>query len=214
MRKVRYHLYLGMFVCSICNYFGGQSFSSVLRHIGEVHRFDPGLVIRCGIDRCPETYKNFESFRSHVYRKHRDVIHPVSMPTSDHVETSQMELPVFTEEHIEHSFPQQSASSSLCSNWAKFLLKTREEYCICQATVNKIAADVNGLWIQSLQSVKQKVKECIEKTEASAKKIEVESLMECFENSSPLESLKTEHMQEKYLKENFVYLVSLIFILQ
>ncbi len=36
-------------VCQICNLFGGNTFSAVLRHMGEIYRHDPGLVIRCGI---------------------------------------------------------------------------------------------------------------------------------------------------------------------
>ena len=38
------------------------------------HHFDAGLSIRCGINSCTEQYKNCESFRSHVYRKHREVL--------------------------------------------------------------------------------------------------------------------------------------------
>lgn len=64
-----------MYVCTICDQFRGRSFAAVLRHIGASHRYDPGLSIRCGIRSCPETYTKFESFRSHVYRKHRDVLH-------------------------------------------------------------------------------------------------------------------------------------------
>lgn len=60
-----------MFICQICNLFGGSTFSAVLRHMGEIHRYDLGLIIRCGIYQCPQTYSNYESFRSHVYRKHR-----------------------------------------------------------------------------------------------------------------------------------------------
>ncbi len=44
-----------------------------------IHRFDAGLFIRCGINSCLEEYKNFESFRSHMYRKHREA--PVPDPT-------------------------------------------------------------------------------------------------------------------------------------
>lgn len=44
-----------MYVCTICDQFAGRSFTSVLRHIGSIHRFDPGLSIRCGIKACPET---------------------------------------------------------------------------------------------------------------------------------------------------------------
>lgn len=67
-----------MYICSICNLFGASTFSSVLRHIGLIHRYDPGLSIRCGIDYCPQVYSNYESFRSHVYRKHREALHPQS----------------------------------------------------------------------------------------------------------------------------------------
>lgn len=66
-----------MYVCTICNLFAGKTFSAVLRHMG-THRFDCGLLIRCGINSCAEKYKNFESFRSHVYRKHREALIPPS----------------------------------------------------------------------------------------------------------------------------------------
>ncbi len=62
-----------MYVCTICNSFTGQTFFVVLRHMG-THRFDPELSIRCGINYCTESYKNFESFRSHVYCKHWEVL--------------------------------------------------------------------------------------------------------------------------------------------
>ena len=35
----------------------------------------PFLTVYCGIDYCPQTYTNYKSFRSHVYRKHRDSLH-------------------------------------------------------------------------------------------------------------------------------------------
>ena len=68
-----------MYLCTICNLFAGQTFSTVLRHMGN-HCFDAGLCIRCGINSCTEQYRNFESFRSHVYRKHREVLVTNSTP--------------------------------------------------------------------------------------------------------------------------------------
>lgn len=67
-----------MYICTICDLFAGLSFASVLHHIGNTHRYDPGLSIVCGIDSCPEVYTNFESFRSHVFRKHRDDLYSCS----------------------------------------------------------------------------------------------------------------------------------------
>ena len=67
-------------MCTICNLFAGKSFFTVLHYMG-TYRFDPGLRIRCGIEYCTESYRNFESFRSHVYRKHREALF-LSDPTS------------------------------------------------------------------------------------------------------------------------------------
>ena len=67
-----------MHLCSICNDFAGASFSSVLCHIGDVHKSQigpaPTVAVWCGIDGCPRSYENYESFRSHVYRKHSHML--------------------------------------------------------------------------------------------------------------------------------------------
>ena len=69
-----------MHLCSICNSFAAATFSSVLRHIGDVHKRQIGpsplVAVWCGIDGCPRSYENYESFRSHVYKKHRHVLWP------------------------------------------------------------------------------------------------------------------------------------------
>ena len=65
---------MAMYICTICNLFSCRYFSAVLRHFGNTHYFDPNLTIRCGIESCAEVYKNYESFQSHVYRKHREVL--------------------------------------------------------------------------------------------------------------------------------------------
>jgi len=59
--------------CAICNTFYGRSYSIVLRHMRS-HQFDANLSTKGGINSCQETYDNYGSFRSHVYRKHRDVM--------------------------------------------------------------------------------------------------------------------------------------------
>ena len=69
-----------MHLCSICNSFAAATFSSVLRHIGDVHKRQNGpsplVAVWCGIDGCLGRTKNYESFRSHVYKKHRHVLWP------------------------------------------------------------------------------------------------------------------------------------------
>lgn len=71
-------------VCPLCGQFARRTYQGVLRHIGEVHRFSPDFFISCGLPcspldgsavvKCPATYTKYESFRSHVYKKHREVL--------------------------------------------------------------------------------------------------------------------------------------------
>ena len=182
-----------MFTCPICNLFGGNSFASVLRHIGEVHRFDPGLTIRCGIERCPQTYSNYESFRSHVYRKHRHVLHSTVSTTDASRSESSIDI---------SNADTNNSIDNIKDAGAKFVLKVREEYRIPQSTLNKIINDVKGLWVTALDSIKAKVKKEVESDVVGA-------LLKCFEDSFPLDGLETEHLQLKYYKRHFNYLVSL-----
>ena len=60
--------------CSLCSHFAARNFLGVLRHIGQVHQFEPNFEVKCGLDGCPLRYTVYESFRVHVYKRHRDVL--------------------------------------------------------------------------------------------------------------------------------------------
>lgn len=190
-----------MFVCSICNLFGANTYAAVLRHIGLIHRYDPGLHICCGIDHCPQTYSNYESFRSHVYRKHRNELHPPS--STNETGDGAIESVADSESDPVINFDSQHEPPNTRASGAKCLLKMREEYRIPQSTLNKIIVDMKGLWALSLNSVKEKVKEAMMNPESDHA-----SIMECLDGSFLLDGLETEYMQLSYYKQNFNYLVS------
>ena len=60
--------------CSLCSHFSAPSFRGVIRHIGEVHQYEPNFQVKCGVEGCSMRYSVYGSFRSHVYRKHRDLL--------------------------------------------------------------------------------------------------------------------------------------------
>lgn len=142
-----------MYVCTICNLFAGQSFSAVLRHMG-VHRFDPGLSIRCGINSCTEQYTNFESFRSHIYRKHREVL--VSAPVTDSalaetVVSGRLEQGGSETDDDGLEVEQRTCNDDPKRSAALFLLKAREERRITQTALNGIVQDFQGLWRDAME---------------------------------------------------------------
>lgn len=193
-----YNLYR-MFVCQICNLFGGNTFSAVLRHMGEIHRFDHGLIIRCGIGRCPQTYTNYESFRSHVYRKHREVLHSQSVSILPQSVADCNEG--FDEGDEEMTCDAEVAVPDVKMIGAKFLLKTREEHRIPQSTLNNIIFDMKGLWMSSIEIVRDEVKKFMSNA------IEDGDLMKSITDSFPLIGLETEYLQLQYYNEHFNYLV-------
>lgn len=60
--------------CPLCNSFAAKSFKGVLRHMGTVHAHDPAFFVRCAAGNCHRTYRNYHSYRIHLYKKHRDVL--------------------------------------------------------------------------------------------------------------------------------------------
>ena len=141
----------GVFVCTICGTFASRSYGPVLRHIGVVYRVGPSCSIRCGIDGCPATYNSekYESFRSHVYRKHRTVLGPT---IEDHDET--MRQPDCDVNPV-NAHPSAAADIStfveaptetMKNAAAVFLLKTLEERRVTQKAIDGIVADTDSLW--------------------------------------------------------------------
>lgn len=79
---------------------------------------------------------------------------------------------------------------------------------MAQSTLNKIIAGMNGLWMSSMEVIKDKVKTFINNHDDQ----EYDELMKYFDNSFPLVGLETEYMQLKYYKQHFNYIVSITFV--
>ncbi len=136
--------------------FAGQSFSTVLRHMGN-HRYDPGLSIRCGINSCTETYKNFESFRSHVNRKHREALARTSHAQTVNADGDAQEHSD-SDEHLAQDesdveWDDQESNEEQKRLAALFLLKTREERKVTQTALNGIVQDFRGMWRDSMETL-------------------------------------------------------------
>lgn len=119
-----------MFTCPICKDFARNSYVGILRHIGQVHSHRPGFSVQCGLGRskCPATYKNFQSFRSHVYKKHRDDLFLYDQ-VSGHDENEggdEFEEPDNSDEESSEY------SNHLSRAAAQFILKTTEVHNVSQ----------------------------------------------------------------------------------
>ena len=141
------------FVCNICHHFTRSSFKAVLRHMSD-HRCEPSVRFVCSIGSCKEVYQNFDSYRKHIYRKHRNLLElpdnasnqlsntDQSVPSAEGSYSTAEDLPPVPKKLL-------SKRSS-----ALFLLKTRAERKVTQAALDGIISDVSGLWSDAMDAVK------------------------------------------------------------
>ena len=140
-----------VFVCTICKSFGARSYKSVLSHIGNIHTFGPSREIQCGIDGCPASYKteSFNSFRSHVYRKHRDVLFTANEenipPDHGEDESESSSYQPINDGMDDNDQDQMLVGPTMKRAAAVFLLKTLEERKITQTALNGIMSDCQAL---------------------------------------------------------------------
>ncbi len=66
------------YTCHKCYRFAAPSFSTVLRHIGAVHSWEPNFDVTCGINGCPRKYTSYRSYRKHILKVHSNFLDPDS----------------------------------------------------------------------------------------------------------------------------------------
>lgn len=76
--------------CSMCNFVSVDR-GRTIKHIVREHRFDPNFSTQC---KCGISYRNWISFKSHVYRKHRNEI------ILDDIAEDEVPIPELPELHV------------------------------------------------------------------------------------------------------------------
>ena len=147
--------------CSLCASFAAPTLKAVIRHIGVVHARDPGFHIKCGIQGCIRTYKNYSSFKKHVYRHHRDQLNPVH-PDPCHISTDEGSAPPEMSCGDDTGFDFLNSDDSEAGydhteQAALFVLKAKHVHKISQSALNDLLLDVSAMISDRVQFVKNQV---------------------------------------------------------
>lgn len=65
-----------VFTCSFCPNIKFNVFTKYLTHLNLFHSQNNNFFLQCVVHECPNIFTNFHTFKSHVYRKHRNVFFP------------------------------------------------------------------------------------------------------------------------------------------
>ena len=133
------------FCCPKCS---RRAFTLVklIRHIVLIHAREANFTMTCGLNDCQRTFSKYESFRRHVYRKHKHTVLSLAF-AADEVRIwwkkrrDLMVLPVLLQHQI---------GMSCCCNLEKtffsFILKCREKNHFPQSVQHELLEDVNFLF--------------------------------------------------------------------
>ncbi|XP_040069990.1 uncharacterized protein LOC120842871 [Ixodes scapularis] len=148
--------------CFLCPFFA-EKLTRVVTHIAEVHSSQSNFVVRCGVDGCCQTYKVFQSYRSHLYRHHRQYLTPSDGNTSGFCDVDTEEPEACGSTDPLHSDEGPSASprnagptappwetfdqfvQGVQKNICMFFFKLAEEHKVPHATSEKIFGDFQCL---------------------------------------------------------------------
>lgn len=200
----------GRYRCSICPFFAADTFTSVIRHIGSVHAFEPGFSVTCGIDGCQATYKKFSSYKTHFYRKHRrSEVLPVETTTNEDVVHCAC-VEDFTMYSCDASEPDaQDTAAVLRDSGAKFILRMKEGLSLSQTACDEMISGVTELFSGYLSHLHQSLKGVCDTAGLPSEEVCGNFRNEMY--NQPFNGLSTRYLQHQYFRQNFGLLVELIF---
>ena len=140
------------YTCSICYHFTAPNMAAVLRHIGSIHAHQAGFRIVCGNNGCPRSYRNYGSFRKHLYRKHSETVEPLDDPATFSSITSS-----FMDESEALPSTIVSDEDNLKKSLTLFILKNKEIRQISQLALNGLLGDISLIFHLLTDSVSMRI---------------------------------------------------------
>lgn len=171
-----------------------------------VHARDPNFHVNCGIEGCIRTYKNFASFKKHVYRHHREQIDPAQLDTRTE-DGSTQQPPEMLHEDDGPDFLNRDAGYDHSEQAALFVLKAKHVHKISQSALDDLLFDVSTMISDRVHYVENKV---CQHLQGPCNSSSSSGILEAFHHPAivdPFHGLTSRYLQLNYYRENFGLLV-------
>ena len=136
------------------SWFAAKTFKGVLRHLGTVHAVEAGFFVRCSLHGCSRTYRNFHSYKKHIYMKHREIL---EISASELDTESQVLLSSPGNVTPSHCPESDDATSEACTSGkreaALFVLRAKHVHKVAQSSLNGIMCDYTSMLESTLHSL-------------------------------------------------------------
>ena len=140
------------FRCPLCG-IHSRSLQRMLSHVGSMHQYDANFFITCNIQGCMQGFAKFNSYRLHMYRRHRTML-----GLDDQIPLAQENEEMHFDDELENDIEEDmfdvmqqgetehlSRREMLQRHLAMFALKTREKHSLPKVVVQDIMSSVRFL---------------------------------------------------------------------
>ena len=214
-----------MVLCPLCAGCFSQ-YATMLKHIRLTHADEPSFSIQCNLQGCKRTFRNFRTYRNHIYTWHdtTDLDTQEDLSLNLEEDRSSDEHGQFGDEdlwidYLDHSLPSRIdqpssltlARSTLQRASALWILKTRELHWIPYATMDTILADLQSLFGVAFDRIRHQMEQRIvaASTIVDVKQVIQEELSDSSSLVNIFTGLETQHQQLRYFRSNFKLVVSM-----
>ena len=167
-------------------------------------------MITCGD--CGQTFQKFNSFKSHIQRKHNSRNHHDNNSVVEVEEGGDLDLSAEEDEGREDDAEEpKSFVEEMTRSLALFMLRTKEENQLSQRAIDAILGNAGDLVESSLDHLKEQITTCLERSGVDI--TEIEGLRDVLERPSifnqAMQPLMNEYQQLQYFKNHFSFVVSM-----
>lgn len=141
-----------MLCCPLCGIHQSKNLSDLMRHIRLFHADEPNFKIDCTLQGCCRSYKNYHTYRNHIYAFHSTSSGDLDIQQSEVTTVSESqesgdESEADVSDH-DDSDPHQPSSEavSIQRSAAVWTLKVRDVHGLPQSTTESIIKDVDTLY--------------------------------------------------------------------
>lgn len=190
-----------------------------MTHTFQAHSSAPNFVFKCGINGCIQTFRKFSAISSHIRRRHQGFdpesacSNASSLPPERDVDpdpsVSGETEDVVSEYHELSSETEQPEHLIMQKACASLLLTLKEKHKLSQSALDFSIGQVREVISCVATNIKKRVDSAaLEFSESNG--IQPPDFSDCFQVIDPFDGLHSEYMQQKFYKEHFNLLVSII----
>ena len=176
----------------------------LLSHIRVVQSSEPGFRIQCNFQGCRRSFKNFSTFRNHIYGYHKEATQTDKAETRNEVNLD-FERDNAEDNECEQAPPIGITTNELERSAALWILKTKECHRIPQSVLDGMLPDLISLFQEASTLAQYNIKETLMNAGVSSEIVRsaFDHMTEDSILSNPFRSLNSHCRQLNYFRQNF-----------